>query len=100
MKEIESVKAKFKDKILTDQRWLERAILAIYNRQTEDEKTQEATLKHNKVGFTGADARLLSYYASWILKGNHLSGVHVERARKRIVKYAGQLADIAKGKTL
>lgn len=85
----------FKAKIISDLAWTERAVLAIYSRQTEDEKQNEVTLKNNSVGFNGPDSKVMSYYAKWLLKGNHLSGRHLETARKKIVKYVHQLVDIA-----
>lgn len=90
-------KAEIRVKIMEDQRWLERAVVAIYDRQTGEEKIREVTLKHNNVGFNGADARIGTYIAQWIKKGNHLSGGWLERSRKMMAKYAGQLAKIANG---
>ncbi len=74
---------------------VERAIVAIYRRQTEDEKESYETKHHNRVGFAACHAHLGSYYARWILSGRHLSGSHVERARRMVRHYAGQLHQIA-----
>jgi hypothetical protein len=74
---------------------VERAVVAIYRRQTEDEQAQHQTRWNNGIGFAACHARLGSYYAKWILSGRHLSGVHVERARKMVRHYAGQLHQIA-----
>jgi hypothetical protein len=90
-------KDEIKDKILTDDKWLERAVVAIYNKQTNDEKECEATIKDNGVGFSGAHARMGSYMARWVLKGNRLSDKWLDRARRMMVKYAGQLTRIANG---
>ena len=76
---------------------MERAIIAIFNHQTHDEQRCSETKEHNNVGFTGCDARKMSYYAGWIKSGRHLSGRHLEVAFKRIGKYAGQLQKIAEG---
>lgn len=86
-----------KQNILNDNRWLERAIMAIYRMQTDSEKINKQTEQVNNVGFNSADARLGSYYATYIMKGNRLSGHHIDRARKLIIKYAGQLENIANG---
>lgn len=72
-----------------------KAIIAIYNRQTEDEKKAEDTKHHNGVGFSSADARLGTYYARHLLGGKALTGKHLERARTMAMKYRGQLVDIA-----
>lgn len=85
-----------RSKLETDDRWLERGILAIYNFQTSNEQQTGETIEANSVGFNGSDARLLTYCAKWIARGNHLSGIFLERARKSTLKYAGQLAKIAK----
>ena len=77
------------------QKAVERAVVAIYRRQTEDEQASQETRWHNRVGFAACHAHLGSYYAKWILSGRHLSGLHVERARRMVRHYAGQLHQIA-----
>jgi hypothetical protein len=84
-------------KIATDQKWLERAILAIFKKQTSDEQTAEQSKYQNLRGFNGPDAKRMTYYACWIKSGRHLSGYHLELARKRMKKYCGQLEKIANG---
>jgi hypothetical protein len=76
-------------------RAVERAMVAIYNRQTADEQVSSDTKHQNGVGFTGADARLGTYYAKWVLKGNSLTGKHLVKARYMSQKYVRQLTDIA-----
>lgn len=84
--------------ILSKDPWLYRAILAIYDRQTEEEKVSEATLKHNGIGFNGVDAKLLSSYAKQLKISGMLSFKQRAWARKKILKYVGQLQTIAKEK--
>ena len=86
-----------KAKITTDPRWCERAILAIFDRQTTAEQETEETVIHNKMGFTAFDANKLSYYAKWIQSGRHLTGKYLEDAFHKIGKYAKQLEKISKG---
>ncbi len=74
---------------------VERAILAIYNRQTADEQNTEHTKHSNGMGFAAPDAKLGSYYAKWILSGKNLSGRHLEKARMMSYKYVRQLCEIA-----
>lgn len=83
------------ERISTDQRWLERAILALYARQTLDEKRVEDALVHNHIGFSAAHAKRLSYAAKWIQSGHHLDGTYLEKARSFCLHYVKQLADIA-----
>lgn len=81
--------------VLTNNRAVEKAILAIYNRQTESEQANSTTLHTNGVGFAGPDARLGSYYARWIISGRSLSGKHLDKARQMAIKYRRQLTEIA-----
>ena len=76
-------------------RAVERAVLAIYRRQTLDERETEETRHHNEVGFSAFHAGRGSYYARWILTGRRLTGGHLEKARRMMKHYAGQLAGIA-----
>jgi capsule polysaccharide modification protein KpsS len=94
-------KDEIKEKLMMgDVRWIERAVIAIFNKQTENEKEVESTNMRNNVGFTGADAKILTSFAKQLLKNKnrHLSDKQMAIAKKRIVKYAGQLAKIANGK--
>lgn len=77
---------------------VDHAMVALYHRQTYDEK-QETTTKHtNHMGFSAAHASLGSYYARWVLRKNLLTGRHLEKAREMAIYYAGQLAEIANSK--
>ena len=84
--------------LLTNNRAVERAMLAIYNRQTQEEQRDSDTKVNNGIGFSGADASLGSYYARWILSGRNLSGKHLEKARSMSLKYVRQLSEIAVAK--
>lgn len=83
-------------KIETCDNWLYKAILAIFKRQTQDEQSSDNTKHANQKGFNGADAYILSQYAKWIERHGRLSDKQKAVARKRMVKYAGQLVVIAK----
>jgi len=74
---------------------VERAIVAIYRRQTRDERDSNSTIEPNGIGFSGTDARLGSYYAKWVLSGKNLSGQHLIKARNMAYKYTRQLVEIA-----
>lgn len=79
---------------------VERAIVVLFTRQTADEQASEETKHDNDVGFNSADARRLSYFARWIGSGRHLDGNHLVTARRRVMKYAGQLAAVANERAL
>jgi hypothetical protein len=91
-------KAAILAKINTDQRWLERAILALDARQTEDERQSGQTVHDNDKGWNAYDASLGTYLANYLRSGRHLSGQWVTKARNMVRKYAGQLARIAAAK--
>lgn len=77
---------------------VERAIVAIYNRQTLDEKNVRATRHDNSMGFRANHAYRGSYYAEWIRSGRHLTGDHIRKARKIVLHYHRQLLEIANAK--
>lgn len=69
------------------------AMVALYNRQTSDEKISGGTRVQNGRGFSSYDAKRGTYYARWVMKGNRLTGRHLDRARKMARKYRKQLAE-------
>ena len=79
---------------------VERAMVVLYERQTHDERASSTTSHDNKRGFTCAHASKGSYYARWVKSGRHLTGYHLERARKIALHYTGQLLDAARQKTV
>jgi len=98
----EWTKKEIKEMLKSDDAAVCRGILAIYNMQTIDEQATEHTHYHNGVGFNGIDAKILSSFAkqiqSWRVEKKYkrpLSEKQMTYARKKIVKYAGQLVSIA-----
>jgi hypothetical protein len=96
--------ATIREKLVSNDKWLVRGILAIYARQTTDEQQAEQTSHHNGVGFNGTDANILSSFAKQILSWqatenprypSPLSPKQLDLARRKMPKYAGQLARIA-----
>lgn len=72
-----------------------RGLLRIYERQTASEQRADTTTDANGVGFSAFDAEILSSFAKQLLQGKTLSPRQMELARKKVVRYAGQLAEIA-----
>ena len=79
-----------------------RALLALLDRQTEDEKVAADTRVWNAVGFSGADARSGTLTAKYFAKHGRLEDWQVEKWTKpakngypRLCKYAKQLNEIA-----
>ena len=79
-----------------------RACVALFRRQTEDEKAINAAVENNNRGFTQADARQGSITAKYFIKNGVLLDWQVNqwlrkdvRGTPRIVKYWKQLAEEA-----
>jgi hypothetical protein len=77
---------------------VERAIVTIYNRQTQDEQNSEETKHSNGIGFSGAHARLGTYLAKWILSDRHLNRKFLDKGRAMMMHYTGQLLEEAQAK--
>lgn len=79
-----------------------RALVALMQRQTDEERSSNDTVEHNGVGFTGADARAGTLTAKSYLKNKTLADWQVAQWTKptksgysRLTKYAKQLNEIA-----
>ena len=79
----------------TNDRAVERAMVAIWKRQTADEQSSDTTRHSNGIGFSGWTAKRGSYYAKWVLGGGRLTGKHLAQARRIALHHAGQLLRIA-----
>lgn len=75
-----------------------RAILLIYDRQTEAEKSTMSTVVDNGVGFSGCDAELLSSFATQLQDRGWLTSNQMAFARRKIRKYWKQLWQLAEEK--
>src|SRR5271156_4475383 len=74
---------------------VEAAMVALYQRQTEDERSDKVTRHSNGRGFNYHHAERGTYYAKWVLGGRHLTGSHLSAARSMAIFYARQLGEIA-----
>ena len=87
-------------------KWVARAILVIYANQTASEQNTETTREDNGIGFNGTDAQILSSFAKQIIEFEAgrtrfmtpLSRNQMVLARRKIMKYAGQLLKAARAK--
>lgn len=86
---------------------VERAIVVIYDRQTQDEKRDSDTKHDNYRGFRSNHASTGSFLARIILKGwgqpggrkkTHLFPEKLAKARKIAMQYHRQLCEVANGK--
>lgn len=81
--------------VSTNDRAVERAMVALLSRQTEDERAQGTVNHHNRKGFAAFNSKSGTYFAKWVESGRQLSGKHLDKARKIALHHAGQLTDIA-----
>lgn len=89
-------RGEIENKLSTNPVWVERAILALYARQTSDEQVSVETRHTNRKGFNKPDAKRMSFVANFLINGGHLTkekalGVYAGKLKK----YSGQLAKIA-----
>lgn len=84
-----------KNLIQTNDKVLYGALKMLYNEQTADEQDSGETKYNNGVGFNGADSRIMSSFAEFLLKTGFLTGKQKAVARKKLVKYNKQLTRLA-----
>jgi hypothetical protein len=94
-----------REKLLNDDLWLARALIALNERQTWDEQRDEATRYHNEMGFRPMHAKRGTSMAQFYLKTGFLTPKQLAwwRARTnsgktRIEIYANQLVKVAEAK--
>lgn len=80
--------------IYNDLTFLQRSILELYNRQTEDEKSVANTFHNNKRGFSASHGTFMSLCAEYILKEGKINAVHLPRVRSIMSTYRSQILDI------
>lgn len=73
-----------------------RMLQAVYDRQWADEKASDSTKHNNGQGFTSADARKLSKFAKQSKSYQNLTPKQAKFLAPRLMKYAGQIALVAK----
>ena len=97
--EFENLVATIREKLATNKAWIERAVIALHDRQTTDEQATNETTHDNRKGFNKPDARRMSFVANFLKSLGHLTE---EKALTvygpRLQKYAKQLARIAQEK--
>jgi hypothetical protein len=91
-------RGEIEEMLRTNDRAVERAMVAIWERQTADEQATQTVRHHNNRGFAGWTARSGTYFARWVRNGGRLTGKHLDKARRIALHHAGQLTDFANGK--
>lgn len=87
--------AHFKKMLFTDSQWAIRALLRLYQYQTEEEKNHYTANTQNNRGFNKVDAELLTAFAKRIKINEQLTYKQLHVLHKRIQKYAKQLYEIS-----
>lgn len=92
-------KAKMIHTLATSDKFVERAILALFERQTNTEKEVGIAICQNSRGFSGVHAGIMSSFAEWILKshrpeGKRLTPKQILISRRILSHYSGQLIEI------
>ena len=82
--------------LLHSDKAVERAIVRIYDLQTDDEKISQKALHYDAMGFNRVDTPILSSFAQNLKAGRHLSYRQMCIARARITKYWRQLMKLSK----
>lgn len=82
--------------LLRSDKALERAIIRIYEAQTDDEQISNKSLHYDNMGFNRVDAEPMTIMAKQLLGGIHLSSRQKYIARKKMPKYWRQLMVISK----
>ena len=70
-----------------------RALMVVYNNQTEDEKVDKTTKHHNGMGFNSMDDKICSSMAEQLIQKKMLSEKQTDFLRKVLPKYAKQLVE-------
>lgn len=88
--------AYLKDLMRTNDTALKRAIVLIYNRQTEPERQSGESTEENGVGFTKWDAKELGDIAKKIQQDKELTKGELAKSRNKMCKYWKQLMVVSK----
>lgn len=78
-------------KLSTDTRWAQRALLAIFRNQTADEQVQGDVKHHNAMGFRCMDSYILTSFASQLQQRGSLSPKQMTIVFRKMPIYARQL---------
>lgn len=84
-----------KSKLSTDKDWAIRAMIRIYDYQTDVEKNYQDTIDRNYVGFSGADGSIMMSVCEFYKKYNYVSPKQLALIFKKMPKYWHQIYTIS-----
>ena len=85
-----------KNLVKTNDRALFKAIILIYDMQTNEEKSTGSSVEENKAGFSKVDAYEMGVIAKKIKRDDHLTKGEIAKSRNKMPKYWKQLMIISK----
>jgi hypothetical protein len=91
----ESLVMALKQQISTRDNQALKALVTVFNNQTEDEQMAEDVRVYNNVGFTPFDAEFMTSLAKQYISKNYLSPKQLSYVKKVMPKYARQLIEQA-----
>ena len=92
--------ALIKERLILSDKWVTAGVLSLYDYQTASEQNSQNTAEDNGAGFNSVDAYILSRYAEFAKKTGFLTKGQIVYARKKMLKYSGQLAKISNMKSI
>jgi hypothetical protein len=91
----QNIKEFLKHKLSTNIAWAVNGLMRIYDNQTAEEKEIEDVNRVNGIGFTGADAEILSGFVRYYHRNNKLTEKQTNILLNKMPKYWEQLLSIS-----
>lgn len=85
-----------REKLETNDEWLKKALVTVYNWATTEEQKGNPSNKLDGFGFNRIDRAVLNPIAESLAKGNDVSNEILQKIRPRVLKYSNQLYKISK----
>lgn len=79
----------------TSASWAKKALITIYDNQTDDEAQHGHTSDLNGIGFTGTDAEILTSFAKQLMRRGSLSPKQMVIVHKKMPKYWKQIISVS-----
>jgi hypothetical protein len=88
----ENIRLYVKEQLATNKTWAVKALVRIFDEnQTVEEKVYEDTIVNNGIGFSGADANILSSIAKHMKHRGYISDKQMKIVHKKMPKYWSQI---------
>ena len=84
-----------KQKLASNDIWAKRALVRIFEAQTQNEQSANSTLHNNGIGFTSSDAKILSRIVKYYLSYGRIDDYFMHIVHARIPKYARQIFSLS-----